>query len=134
MSVQVYFLLSQSKEERKAFFRECKKEGRILKLHPRVVIRDGRLCLFVKFKIILPFLYCLLDPLTNKHCREWCSVINLQIDSRTCQKYRILLSGRQRSNSLLEFSKVNVLGNMILSHWPCFTWKFFMIYFHKVLK
>ena len=25
-------------------------------------------------------------------------------------------------------------GNMTLSHWPCFTWKFFMIWFHKILK
>ena len=23
---------------------------------------------------------------------------------------------------------------MMLSHWPCFTWKFFMIWFHKILK
>ena len=26
------------------------------------------------------------------------------------------------------------LGNMMLSHWPCFTWKFFVIWFHKILK
>ena len=25
-------------------------------------------------------------------------------------------------------------GNMMLSHWPCFTWKFFMIRFHRILK
>ena len=25
-------------------------------------------------------------------------------------------------------------GNMMLSHWPCFTWKFFMIKFHRILK
>ena len=58
------------------------------------------------------------------------------IDSRTCQKYRILLSARQRSNNYLELSKENLLGNMMLSHWIwCFTWKlFFMIWFHKILK
>ena len=24
--------------------------------------------------------------------------------------------------------------NMMLSHWPCFTWRLFMIWFHKILK
>ena len=28
----------------------------------------------------------------------------------------------------------NVLVNMLLSHWPCFIWKFFMMWFHKILK
>ena len=23
---------------------------------------------------------------------------------------------------------------MILSHWPCLTWKFFIVWFHKILK
>ena len=44
------------------------------------------------------------------------------------------MSARQRSNNYLELSKENVSGNMILSHWPCFTWKFLMIWFHKILK
>ena len=38
------------------------------------------------------------------------------------------------TNSYLELSKENVLGNMMLSHWPCFTWKFFMTWFHRILK
>ena len=25
-------------------------------------------------------------------------------------------------------------GNMMLPHWPCFNWKFYMIRFHKILK
>ena len=51
-----------------------------------VVIRDEKVSPFVKFEIILPLLCFLLDPLTNKHCRAWSSMINLWIDSRTCQK------------------------------------------------
>ena len=45
------------------------------------------------------------------------------------------MSARQRfNNNYLELSKENVLRNIILSHWPCFTWKSFMIWFHKILK
>ena len=51
-----------------------------------VVIRDEKVSPFVKFEIILPLLCFLLDPLTNKHCRKWDSMINLWIDSRTYQK------------------------------------------------
>ena len=51
-----------------------------------VVIRDEKVSPFVKFEIILPLLCFLLDPLTSKHCRTWSSMINLWIDSRTCQK------------------------------------------------
>ena len=85
-------------------------------------IRDEKVSpfAFVKFKIIQPLL-CFFDPPTNKHCRKWSSMI-------------ILLSPKQRSSNYLETSKENVLRNMILSHWPCFTWKFFMIRFHRTLK
>ena len=51
-----------------------------------VVIKDEKVSPFVKFEIMLPLLCFLLDPLTNKHCRTWSSMINLWIDSRTCQK------------------------------------------------
>ena len=62
------------------------------------------------------------DHLTNKHCRTWSSMINFQIDSRTCQKKIILLSARQRfNNSYLKLSKKNALRNMMLPHWPCST-------------
>ena len=98
-----------------------------------VVIKDEKVRPFVKFEVILPLLCCLLDPLTNKHCSAWSS-ITLWIDSTTCQKYSILLSARQRSNNYLGASKENVLTNMMLSHWPCFTWKFFKIWFPKILK
>ena len=100
-----------------------------------VVIRDEKVSPFVKFEIMLPLLCFLLDPLTNRHCRAWSSMINFWRDSRTCQKWRILLSARPRFNyNYLELSKENVLRNMMLSHWSCFTWKFFMIWFHKILK
>ena len=82
----------------------------------------------------LTLLCCSLDPLTNKHCRAWSSMNSFWIDSRTCQKKKILLSARKRSNNYLKLSKENFLGNMMLSHWPCITWKFFMIWLHKILK
>ena len=47
-------------------------------------------------------LCCLLDPLTNKHCRARSSMVDLWIDSRTSQNCRILLSARQKSNNYLE--------------------------------
>ena len=73
----------------------------------------------------------LLDPLTNKYYRTWGSIVNLWIDSRTYQRF--LLSARQRSSNHLELSKENFGGNMMLSHWPCFIWKF-MIWFRSILK
>ena len=81
---------------------------------------------------ILSLLCCLL--VTNKYCRTWSSMINLWINSRTYQKYRILLSSRKKSDNYLELSKENVFRNMMLSHWQGFTWKFFIIWFHKILK
>ena len=48
-----------------------------------VVIRYEKVSPFVKFEIILLLLCCLLDPLTNKYCRTWSSMINLRIDSST---------------------------------------------------
>ena len=53
---------------------------------PLFIIRYEKFFPFVKFEIILPLLCFLLDPLTNKHCRTWSSMINLWIDSRTYQK------------------------------------------------
>ena len=116
-----------NEEERKAFFGACKKKG-------VVVIRDENVCSLVKFESIILLLCCLSDLFTNKHCSAWSSMIILWIDSRTCQKYRILVSAKQRPNNYLELSKENVLGNMILSHWPRFTQKFFMTWFYKILK
>ena len=60
--------------------------------------------------------------LYNKHCRTWSSSI------------KILLPEWKRSNNYLELSTENVMGNMMLSQWPCFTWKFVMIWFHKILE
>ena len=51
-----------------------------------VVIRDEKVSPFVKCEIILLLLCFSLDPLPNKHCRTWSSMINLRIVSKTCQK------------------------------------------------
>ena len=99
-----------------------------------VFIRDQKVSSFVKSEMILPLLCFLLNPVTNKHCRIWSSMMNLWIGFRTRQKQRILLSAGQIPNNYLEHSKENVLGNMVLSHWPCFSWKFFMIWFQKIFK
>ena len=64
-----------------------------------VVIKDEKVCLFVKLEVILPLLCWLLDSLTNKHCRAWNSMKYWWIDFRTCHKYRILLSARKSSNN-----------------------------------
>ena len=45
---------------------------------------------------------------------------NLWIDSRTYQKYKVLMSARQRSNNYLELSKENVFLDYD-THWPCLT-------------
>ena len=112
-----------------------KRRGTTLQVYNLVDIRHGKVSPIVKFKIIISLLCFLLEPLTNKHCRTWSFLINLWIDSRTCQKWIILLLTRPRFNyNYLELSKEHVLRNMMLSHWSCFTWKFFMIWFHKILK
>ena len=112
-----------------------KRRGTTLQDYTLVDIRHEKVSPFLKFEITLSLLCFLLDPLTNKHYRTRSSMMNLWIDSRTCQKQIILLSIKPRYNyNYLELSKENVLRNMILSHWSCFTWKFFMIWFHKILK
>ena len=75
-----------------------------------VVIGDEKVCTFMKFEIIVPLLCCLLDFLTNKYCRTCSSMINLWIDSRTCQKHRILLSERQSSKKLPRAFKRKCFG------------------------
>ena len=116
MSSSILFL-AKLKGRSRSFPGGCKKRGHILRLIPSspqenlVVIRDEKVSPFVKFEIMLtPF-----------------------VDSRLCQKQRILLSSRQRSNNYLELSKENALENMMLPHSPCFTLKFFMVCFIKLL-
>ena len=70
-------------------FLEGERKGRTLWDYPQgnlVVIRDEKVFPFVKFEIILPLLWFLLDALANTHCRTWGTKINLWIDTRTCQK------------------------------------------------
>ena len=135
MSFQIYSLLAQTEGERKAFFGRVQWRGTTLQDYSLVDIRHEKVSPFLKFEMTLSLLCFLLDPLTNKHYRTRSSMMNLWIDSRTCQKQIILLSTKPRYNyNYLELSKENVLRNMILSHWSCFNWKFYMIWFQKILK
>ena len=90
LSSQIYSVLAQTERERKAFFGRVQEKGdHIVRLSSSsqehlVVIRYEKASPFVKFGITLPILCLLLDPLTNKHCRIWSSMINLWIDSKTC--------------------------------------------------
>ena len=135
LSRYILFLVKLKRSGR-PFLEGARRGGHIVRLPQEhlVVIKDAKVCPFVKFEKILPLLCYLLDHLINKCCMAWSSIINLWIDYMTCQKYRILLSARQRSNNYLELSKEKVMENMMLSHWPCFTWKIFMIWFHKILE
>ena len=90
-----------------------------------VVIRDEKFYPFVKFEIIATILCCLLDLLTNKHQRTVPGPI--KSTESCCQQGKGLIN-------YLELSKENVLGNIMLSHWPWFTWNFFMIWFTKFLN
>ena len=88
LSVQVYSPLGKTEGERKVFFGGCKKECHIVR-NPKehlIVIKNGKVSLFVKFDIIISLICCLLDPLTNKCCRAWSRVINFWKDFSTCQK------------------------------------------------
>ena len=81
LSVQIYSLLGQTEGEREAFFGEYKKGSTLWDYQKHlIVIRDEKVSSFVKFEIILPLLCFLLDPLTNKHCRTWSSMIILWVD------------------------------------------------------
>ena len=58
LSVQIYSFLGQTEEERKAFCVGCKK-GTALWDYPQehfVVVKDEKVCPFLKFEIILPLL------------------------------------------------------------------------------
>ena len=94
-----------------------KRRGTTLQDYYLVDIRHEKVSPFVNFEIILSLFCFILEPLTNKDCKTWSSMINLWIDSGTCQKQRILLSARPRFNyNCLELSKENALRNMMLSH------------------
>ena len=92
-----YILFLAKLKVRESPFMEGARSGAALWNYPKeylVVIKDEKFCPFLKFETILPLLCCLLEPLTNKNCRIWSSVMNLWIDFRTRQKYRILQSAR----------------------------------------
>ena len=94
LSFPRYILLPKRKGKERPFLEVCNK-GSTLWDYPQkhlVDIRDEKVYPFVKFEIILPLLCFLLDPFTNKVSKKWSSKINLWIDSRTYEKYRILVS------------------------------------------
>ena len=136
MWVSWYILfLPKLKGKEKPFLEGCKKGNHIARLSLGWYEKTGKSLSFCEIwnNPTSPLFF--IRPLTNKHCKTWSSMINLWIASRTCRKSRILLSARPRFNyNYLELSKENVLRNMMLSYWSCFTWKFFMICFHKILK
>ena len=107
---QVYSLPGQTEEIKKAFFGGAKKwAGLHREINPKSTwfLQEMKKAFrFVKFEIIPSPLCCLLDPLKNRYCKAWSSMINLWIDSMTC----ILLSPRERSNNYLGLSRENVLG------------------------
>ena len=88
LSVQIYSLLGQTEGERKALFGGYKKGTTLWDYHQEhlVVIRNEKVSTFAKFETILPLLCILLEPLTNKHCRTWRSMVNLCIYCTTCQR------------------------------------------------
>ena len=84
-----YVLFWVIREEEKKVFLQGGRRGTTLWDYPQehlVVIRDEKVSPFAKFEIFLPLLCFLLDTLTNKHWRTSSSMINLWIDSRTCEK------------------------------------------------
>ena len=96
LSVQMYFLLYQTEGERNTFFGGCKKRDHIVRLSPRALGCHKRwksLSFCEIWNNPTPPLF-FIRALTKKHCRIWSSMINLWIDSRICQKQRILLSAR----------------------------------------
>ena len=83
--------LAKVKARRRPFLEGARRGGgggQIMRFHPRVLDCEKRWTIspFLKLEIILPLLCFLLDPLTDKQWRTWSSMINLWIDSRTCQK------------------------------------------------
>ena len=85
--VSRYILFLAKLKRRGRTFSEGARRGPHCEITPEhlVVIRDEKVTPFVQFEIILPLLFSL-DPLTNKHCRTWGSMMNSWIDSRTYQK------------------------------------------------
>ena len=84
----------------KNVFGRVQKGGPHCEITPRVLdwYKRWKSLSFCKIWNNLPLVCFLLDLLTNRHCRTWSSMINLWRDSRTCQKWRILLSARPRFN------------------------------------
>ena len=138
LSNEVYYHFSQTEVERRIIFEGSHKRGQIVKLFSWVIGCHKRwkgLSFREIWNTPSPPLFLVRHPY-KKYCRTWSSM-KYEYGYRTmdsCQKQRILLSTRQRSDDYLKLSKENAFGNMMLSYWPCFTWKLFMIWLHNLVK
>ena len=128
MIVQVHSLLGQTEG--------CKEGGYTVRLSPRALgcHKRWKSLFFCKIwnKPTPPLFF--IRPLTNKHCRTWSSMINfgkipghIKSEESYCHQRKSLAIAYSLQKKILG-------GNMMLSLWQCFTWKFFMIWFHKILK
>ena len=96
MSFQVYSRLGQTERGGRPFLESQKRELSSIRLPPRALGKCKRWknFSFWKFEIILPVRCCLVEPLTNKCCRTWSSMINSWIDYRACQKNLVFTKGK----------------------------------------
>ena len=86
--VSTYILFLAKLKKRGRPFLAGARRGATLWDYPQdhlAVIRDEKVFPFAKLEMILPLLCFLLDPLTNKFCRTWSSMIKLWTDSRIYQ-------------------------------------------------
>ena len=107
--------LAKLKGKGRIFFLEGTRIGAALWDYPEehlVFIRDEKVCRFVKLTMIPPFLCFLLERFANNYYRELCSIINLCIDSRICQKNPLVTRGRPYNH--FDLSRENVVPNMML--------------------
>ena len=86
LSFQIYSLLAQTEGGKKDLFGKGARRGTTLQDYHLVDIRDEKDSPFLKFEIDLTLICFLLDPLTNKPCRIWSSMVNLWIYFRNCHK------------------------------------------------
>ena len=137
MSVQVYYVLGQTDGERKSFFGGCKKGEHTVRLPPVAFSCHNRwksLSFCEIWNNSTPSLLFIRPPYKE-------ALQDMEFYYNFVDRFQDLskvknpaVSKAIRSNNYFELSKENVLGNMMLSHWLLFTWKFFMIWFHKILK
>ena len=86
-------------------FLEVARKGTALWDYPQehlVVIKDEKVCPFGKFEIILFLLCCLLDPLTNNHCRTW---LSLSLSDKFVDRLQDLSKKKKKQNPAVNKAK-----------------------------